>query len=191
MKLYEKILKKVGILKDPPSKYKFIIDQPVTIDTLDYRNFNFFVKEIRDNQVSVKKHFTPISEFVDYVLIATGANNGSDLLFRLRMVNDKAIVLSLYDELTYSDDFLNICNDESGKFLVEFNGQSDEYWRVQDVKLPYYAKVNENKYEFWDFSRKTNIEGVDVEQFLFIEMDKSNGWFQLWLGAEVNSEKVY
>lgn len=224
MKLYEKLLRKIGWWKDPPpvvhetqvfNPINTKVGQSVTIDTLDYRKLSFFVKEVRENNVSMGGSY----KFTDYVCQARPVS-GPDVWVRLRMIPDpdpttrlthRTIVLALYDELAYNEGLHNSVKDAegTGKFVVDDAsvGLHEEYWRVNDVKLPYTSSVtamkdengdgrvdaNEVKtepVEFWDYSRMTNIEGVETEQFVFVEMNKTTGWFQIWRGNDVNPESV-
>jgi hypothetical protein len=51
--------------------------------------------------------------------------------------------------------------------------------------------VQKQALEYWDYSRIVKDEANQkVEEFLFVEMDKDNGWFQLWRGAEVDSRNI-
>jgi hypothetical protein len=179
----------------------------VTIDDLDYRGKNFFVREISEwvVRLSGKTH-----KFVDYSVQAVMLN-GETVDLRVRVVPEeskafgqpyRAMVLYRYDSLAYNEGLHNVVQDESKKFNVddEAAGIYDEFWRVNDVGMPYQATVKtlvagaagdkSENVEFWDYSRMTNIEGVELEQFLFVEMSKGNGWFEIWKGNEINPEQV-
>jgi len=230
-KLYEILLRKVGWLDEapPPKAEEQKVFNPIgakiggsiTVDALDYRGLNFFVKEIREYSVNMagKNH-----RFVDYILLARPLGK-PDMWVRLRLVPDrnsdtrlthKAMVLHLYDEFEYNEDFKQgVLEDESKKFVVDddkndgdpSNDTHDEYWRVNDVGISYSAKYlamqdenNDGKIDqdeiargnidFWDYSRLTDIDGVETEQYMFVEMDKKSGWFQLWQGTQVSPENV-
>lgn len=192
----------------------------ITIDDIDYRGLNFFVKEIREYKIQVggERH-----QFVDYVLLARPLGK-DDLWVRLRLVPDRsgesrfthrAMVLSLYDDLPYNEGLHDVVRDSTLKFVVDDDMSDDdpdndiheEFWRVNDVAASYTAKVSSLKdvdgsgkvdrhevsrseIEFWDYSRMTDIDGVEAEEFLFVEMDTNSGWFQIWRGCEVNPERV-
>ena len=220
MKLYEMILRKIGWWKDPPPVVQETkvfnpiackVGQAVSIDNLDYRKLQFTVKEVRENEV----YMGSSNKFTDMVLQAR-PTSGQDVWVRLRLIPDpdpstrlshRSIVLSLYDEMAYNEGLHGVVKDESGKFVVDDKDIHDEFWRVNDVKISYTSNVtsmkdengdgrvdpNEVKHEqveFWDYSRMTTIEGVEVEQFVFVEMNKDNGWFQIWRGTDVNPESV-
>lgn len=230
-KLYEILLRKVGWLNEalPPASEESKIYNPIgakvggsiTIDSLDYRGQNFFVKEIREYSASMggKTH-----RFVDYVLLSRPLGK-PDKWVRLRLVPDrhsdsrlthKAMVLSLFDEFEYNEDFKKgVLEDDTKKFVIDddksdndpTNDTHDEYWRVADVGISYKAKyvsmvdednsgkvtqdeLTRGEIEFWDYSRNTDIDGVELEQYIFVEMDTKTGWFQLWQGTQVSPENV-
>lgn len=224
-KLYEILMRKIrGVVKDANEQQLqeskiwnpigARVGSSITIDCLDYRGLNFFVREIREFTVQLagKKH-----RFVDYVLLARPLE-GEDVWARLRLVPDtdsgsllthKSVVLSLYDEFAYNQEFKdNVLLNETKEFIVTNPDETEEkYWRVNDVSQSYNTKyvslIDENhdgkvsedelshgEIEFWDYNRLTEIDGVEMEQFLFVEMNKDDGWFQLWRGSEVPAEQV-
>lgn len=222
MKLYEILLRKIGWIKDkPPEVQEQKIYNPIgakvggsiTIDSLDYRGMTFFIKEIREYDVRMGGQH----KFVDYVLLARPLGK-PDVWARLRLVptadsktryTHRAVVLQLYDEMGYSEDFHNVVKDESKKFVVDDHDKNlhEEYWRVNDVGLSYNAnvkslkddnsdgkvsadEVKHSQIEFWDYSRMTDIDGLETEQFVFVEMSKDNGWFQIWRGTEIDPHQV-
>jgi hypothetical protein len=176
----------------------------VTIDDLDFRGNNFFVKEVYELDATMGgKSF----KTADYVLQANPLQ-GDTITVRLRVCPAEAgssglpfrtLVLSLYDELEYNEGLHNVVKDDSKKFVVddEKTGAHEEYWRVNDVGTPYSATITttlpipgSNKIEYWDYSRMTKVDGVEMEQFLFVEMNTDSGYFQIWRGSEVNPEQV-
>jgi hypothetical protein len=175
----------------------------VTIDDLDYRGNNFFVKEIHELDVAMGgKSF----KTADYVLQANPLQ-GDAINVRLRVcpaetgtIPFRALVLSLYDELEFNEGLHNVVKDDSKKFVVddEKTGAHEEYWRVNDVGISYPTAITtlpviltgSNKIEYWDYSRMTKIDGVEIEQFLFVEMNTDSGYFQIWRGSEINPEQV-
>jgi hypothetical protein len=50
--------------------------------------------------------------------------------------------------------------------------------------------VTDAEIEYWDYSRLIDIEGVETEEFIFVEMNKADGWFQIWRGVEVAAGKI-
>ena len=205
-----------------PVEFKFYnplkarIGNSVTIDTLELRDYNFFLREIREYQRSIGgQEFL----FSDYVLLARPLQ-GDDIWVRLRLnpVDDAKrvaglthhiLLLQLCEEMAYNEDFYGVVTDTTGKFQVLQEGQvTEEYWRIHDVTSAYKARVsvvqdvnNDNKVEmdevgkqdleYWDYWREIKDEaGQPVTEFLFIEMDGNNGWFQLWKGREFDPERV-
>jgi hypothetical protein len=192
------------------------VGSSILINDIDLRDFNFFIKEIRQySRVLSGKQFL----FVDYVLLARPLH-GDDVWVRLRLnpVDDPdaaaglthtALLLRLYDEMAYDEGLYKVVTDTTKKFQVLENGQvAEEYWRINDVTSSYQAKVtvlkDENKdgqvdkeevetveLEYWDYWRDSTDEvGQPVRQYLFVEMNRANGWFQLWRGQELDPQKV-
>lgn len=53
-----------------------------------------------------------------------------------------------------------------------------------------HGEVTDAAIEYWDYSRLTDIEGVETEEFIFVEMNKADGWFEIWRGIEVAAGKI-
>jgi hypothetical protein len=84
----------------------------------------------------------------------------------------------------------------------------EEYRRVNDVTGAYKAQVavlaDVNKdgkvttdevrkvvVEYWDYWREVkDAAGQPVPQYLFIELDTSSGWFQMWRGEPIDQRRV-
>lgn len=211
------ILKEKFSKKQPPQESKIYnpigakVGCGMTIDELDFRDKNFFVREIRE-------YFTVMGgvEFkgVDYV-VKSAPLKGDPVTLRLRLAptNDvrqpfRIITLSLYDNLEYNEGLHNVVKDTTKKFIIN-EGKEDEetFWRMNDVGISYKAKITtlvdknsdgevdedevlNSNIEYWDYSRNTKIDGADTEEFLFVEMDAETGWFQIWRGQEIQPEQV-
>jgi hypothetical protein len=223
MKLYEILLRKIGLWNEFPKTEKQELAEDkiynpigckvggvVKIDSLDFRDYRFTVKEIVEYSIEVgKKHV-----MTDYVLLARPIGK-NDFVCRLRVVPDptshskfthRALILSLYDELAYDEDLHNVVLDDTKKFVIDddkddddaSNDEHSEFWRVNDVGVSYNATLKTLKedgfsgsaIDFWDYSRMTDLDGVEMEEFVFVEMDKCNGWFQIWRGTEVSPERI-
>lgn len=226
MKLYEVLLRKVGLWTDtsetqttakfasPPEQsiYNPIgskVGGVVKINNLDYRDYRFTVKSIAELTVGDIK-------MTDYTLLARPIGQ-EDVEVRLRVVPNpdtksrithRAIVLKLYDELAYDEGLHDVVRSDEKKFVIDddtdpTNIIHDEFWRVNDVSKSYVATVQElnlvgvsfvedktSKMEFWDYSRLTTVDSVEVEEFVFVQMDKESGWFQIWRGSEVIPERI-
>jgi hypothetical protein len=191
------------------------VGSPVTIDTVDLKEHNFFVKELRSYERRIgARHF----DFIDYVLQARGTK-GDEITVRLRLVpvegagpgglSHHALVLQLDDEFGYNEDFDQVVRDTTRKFQVMQDGQVvEEFYRINEVDDPYQAEVtvmvdiNEDgsvdrsevaklRLEYWDYWREVSDEaGQPLKDYLFVELDNNNGWFQIWRGAEVDAQRV-
>lgn len=211
MKLYEIILRKIGLWKDPIQEERisnpldvksFVrVSSKVHIDTLDLKDDFFSVKEIRESFVDIGDGH----KFVDYVL---ESQIKDDFSLRLRVVPGQepiVLVLNLYEEMGYSQDFHNIVTDESNELV--FDDENAKYFRCVDNINPTDStvttmtdadgngrvepsEVKTEKILFWDYYRQAVIEGVEKEEFVIVEMHGENGWFQIWRGTKVNVEKV-
>lgn len=192
------------------------VGSSIMIDDIDLRDDNFFIQEIRQYQRTIDNR--PFF-FVDYVLLARPLH-GEDMWVRLRLhpvdgrqaaagLRHTALLLRLYDEMAYDEGLYKVVTDTTRKFEVIDNGQvTEEYWRINDVTSSYKAKVavikDENKdgqveedevdkieLEYWDYWRDTTDEvGQPLRQYLFVEMNTDNGWFQIWRGQEMDPQKV-
>ncbi|HLJ91923.1 MAG TPA: hypothetical protein VKU02_01890 [Gemmataceae bacterium] len=192
------------------------IGSSIMINEIDLRDYNFFIKEIRQYQRWIDgQQFL----FVDYVLLARPLH-GDDVWLRLRLnpVDDPeaaaglthtALLLRLYDEMAYDDGLYKVVTDTTKLFQVIENGQvTEEYGRINNVTTSYKAKLSilkdENKdgqvdegevkkenLEYWDYWRDTTDPvGQPVRQYLFVEMNSDSGWFQIWRGQEIDPQKV-
>ncbi len=192
------------------------IGNAVEINEVEWRDYNFFLREIREYKRTISgRQFL----FADYVLLARPLG-GDDVSLRLRLnpvdnpdraggPSHHVLLLRLYDELAYSEDFHKVVTDTTKRFQVMDNGQVvEEYWRINDVSDPYKARVSIIKdinsdgkveksevdaleLEYWDYWRDTTDEfGQPLRQYLFVEMDRDNGWFQLWRGQEMDPQRV-
>lgn len=188
----------------------------MTIEEPDLKDYNFFVKEIREYKRTIDgRDFV----FVDYVLLARPLGQ-EDVRVRLRLVpvdepdaaggmTHHALVLRLYDEFAYDEGFYKTVTDTTGKFEVSENDQvTEEYWRVNDVLDAYAAQVTilkdtnsdgtvsddeieTRQLEYWDYWREIKDEaGQPLRQYLFAEIDQSDGWTQLWRGQEADAQRV-
>ncbi len=191
------------------------IGSGVMIDDVERRDLNFFVKEIREYRRNIgPKEFT----FADYVLLAKPLGK-EEVLARLRInpgddsdqtgVPYQVLLLCLSDDLAYDEGLHNVVKEATGKFEVRQDVVvQEEYWRINDVKSPYKAQVSvvqdtdqdkqaekseveHLKLEYWDYWREVpDAAGQPVNEFLFVEMNQENGWFQIWKGMELDPRRV-
>jgi hypothetical protein len=194
------------------------VGNSLMISELDLKEHNFFVREIREYRRSIGgREFI----FTDYTLLSRPIE-GDDVWVRIRLLpmeNDPdtksglthhVLVLRLYDELPYNEDFYKVVTDTTKKFEVIEEGRvTEEFWRVNDVQDSYQAEVavlkdtDQNnqvdrdevekvKVEYWDYWREVKDEGgQSAREYLFVEMDRDNGYFQLWKGRETDTHQVY
>jgi hypothetical protein len=192
------------------------IGNALQIDDIDWKDNSFFLKEIREYKRRIEgRQFL----FADYVLLSRPLH-GDDVWMRLRLnpVDDPSrvaglthnvLLLRLDDDLAYDEGLHNVVRDTTKKFQVLQDGQvTEEFWRVNDVGDSYQAKVavirdvnndgtvepdevSRIEIEYWDYWREVKDEaGQPVTQYLFVEMNKDNGWFQIWKGQEIDPQKV-
>ena len=173
------------------------------IDTQATGNRCIIVAEIR--QYSGGPH----CPMVDYVLVRNPPGTPPMRLRVLpghsdeRKVSHRALVLILYDSLPFNEGLLAVVQDDTKKFVIDEaepgKHAHNEFWRVNDVDGSHVVGVNvrsgdgkpkEATVEFWDYSRLADIEGVETEEFIFVEMNKADGWFEIWRGVDVAAGKI-
>jgi hypothetical protein len=205
--------------KQPPIEERYFnpmkakIGSVVTINDIDLKQYDFSVQEMREYKRTIAgKEYL----FTDYVLRAQPLK-GDAVVVRLRVnptsqtdggPTHNVLVLHLYDEMGYDKAFHGVVTDTTKKIEVTDNNVAQTYDRINGVQSPYKAavsvvrdvnhdgKVGEDEVEtvqleYWDYCRETADEaGNAMVQFLFVEMDASSGWFQLWRGEEINQGRV-
>jgi len=175
----------------------------------DLAGYDFSVREIREyNRHIDSQEF----RFTDYVL--NGVNTKSfeaekALVARLRAVPNQAgsydmLLLRLYDEFGFAEDFLQVVKDDTGVFDIEDDktGEKESYNRINDLRESYQAavlvvqetapdgkavngKTSAQKIEYWDYWRDVDLgKGNSAKEFVFVEMNSDTGWFQIWRGRE-------
>jgi hypothetical protein len=208
--LWEMLKKKVS----PPVAKSKQIDNPlhakigssVQFDVLDYRDMTFFVKEIHAVERNINGENHPFS---DYMLLARPLGQ-DDIEAKLRLVpttgdqTHSTLLLRKHDSLPFQQDFRDILNEE--EFATNEDGvETGRYWRIVEGVGSYKttAKIvtdkNENtedpfgklSVEYWDYWREFKDEaGADTKEYLFVEMEKENGFFTIWKGLEINAQRV-
>src|SRR4051794_23088055 len=114
----------------------------MTIDTVELRDLNFFLQEIRE----YKRRIGPQEyTFVDYSLLARPLH-GEDVAIRLRLnpIADTqrsggreyhVLMLRLDDEFEYSADFEKLLNDKTGLFQIRQDGVvKEEFERLHGLR---------------------------------------------------------
>jgi hypothetical protein len=172
----------------------------VAVDELDFRGKEYRIVEIRqyDHAIGGRRF-----QLTDYVLRA-----GEEVV-RLRVVPGgkqwRPMLLTLYDDLAYDQGLHDVVRDDTLKFVVDDAeaGLHEEYWRVEEVRDSYKARVTvlcgndasapqsaAAEVEYWDYWRDTEVDGAKVTQYLYVEMNLDTGWFQIWRGMETDPERI-
>lgn len=141
---------------------------------------------------------------VDYVL--KGDTDSPQVRLRfLPIENAKArtLVLRLFDSLPYNEGLHSVVRDESARLTIHddigpANIAVDIFWRIYDLREPHIRSVNirsnigvtDAAVEYWDYSRLIDIDGVETEEFIFVEMNPVDGAFEIWRGVEVAPGKI-
>jgi hypothetical protein len=147
-----------------------------------------------------------LNPMVDYVL-ADNAGDGS--LKRLRIMrqqnadSSKAAILTLYDRFPYSEQFHDVVQSDFKHLAVHDSASEDGdramFWRIRDVTASHASPVTirskagrpiHANVEFWDYSRLTDVNGVEAEEFIFVEMNSADRAFEVWRGVEVTAGKI-
>jgi hypothetical protein len=192
------------------------IGASVMVNDLDLKDFNFFVKEIRqyERRIGPNQFF-----FADYVLLAKPLE-GNDVWVRIRLTPienpDRAsdlthdvLLLLLTDDLAYNEGLHKVVKDTTRHFQVIEDGKvKEEYTRINDVSSSYRAEVSvirdvnddhrvdpdeveKIELEYWDYWRETqDAAGQPQKQFLFVEMNTRTGWMQIWSGREMDPHQI-
>jgi len=175
----------------------------------EFADYEFAVQEIREYTRRIGEQDF---RFSDYIL--SGVNKKSfeaekGMIIRLRAVPNQAgahdtLLLKLYDEFAFTEDFLGVVKDDTGIFEVKDDktGASETFSRINDLRESYQAavlvvsettpdgkaangKAKASKLEYWDYWRDMAIGGgKTAKEFFFVEMNSDTGWFQLWRGRE-------
>jgi hypothetical protein len=176
----------------------FALGEILEIDAPATRTRRLIVAEIRQYAVG------SVGPMVDYVFYGDPRSPQIRLRF-LRCENTllRQLVLTRYDGLPYNEGLLNVLRDESARLTIQGDTDSsniaaDIFWRIYDVRDSHISSVNirsnigvtDAVIEYWDYSRLTDIEGVETEEFIFVEMNKADGWFEIWRGIEVATDRI-
>lgn len=188
------------------------IGSPVLVNASngpEFAGYDFTVKEIRQYLRAIGgQEFI----FIDYVLRAVNSKTfdaNDERTLRLRMVPNAAgahdsLLLNLYDEFAFAEDFLAVVKDTTGIFETtdDATNQKETFTRINDLRDSYQAAVlvvtrtNDKgqappgqtaraKIEYWDYWRSVDIgAGNTAKEFIFVEMNSDTGWFQIWRGRE-------
>lgn len=145
-----------------------------------------------------------LNPIVDYVL-ANNAGDGSPMRLRIMRQESadgsKAAILTLYDRFPYSEQFHDFVRSDFKHLAVHDSDSEDGdpsmFWRIRDAIESHVSLVKIRKragrathanVEFWDYSRLTDVEGVEAEEFIFVELNSADGAFEIWRGVEAPVE---
>lgn len=191
---------------------KLKIGSCVRVNDIDLKELSFYTKRILEYNrlINGTEHI-----FTDYELMARPLG-GDDVKIRLRLnpmespdevagLTHNVVLLTLYTEQGYDEGLHKVVTDTTKLFEVLENGVCTErYYRINDVQDSYKPSVTVVKegdkdfenleslhLEYWDYWRTIKDEaGQEFNQFLFVEMDTDNGWFQMWRGEEIDALQV-
>jgi hypothetical protein len=175
----------------------------------EFADYNFIVQEIREYTRRIQGQDFRFADYVLHGVNAKSPDADNVLMTRVRVVpnaagaND-ALLLRIYDEFEFAEDFLAVVKDTTGLFKVtdDKSGAEATFSRINDVRDSYQAavlavaetttdgkgapgKVSPAKVEYWDYWRDADIgPGKTAKEFVFVEMNSDNGWFQIWRGRE-------
>lgn len=191
---------------------KLKIGNCVRVNDIDLKEMSFYVKRILEYKRVINGNEYA---FTDYDLMARPMG-GEDVKIRLRLnpmenpdvvagLTHNVVLLKLYTEQGYDEGLHKVVTDTTKLFEVLENGVCTErYYRINDVQDSYKPAVTVVKegdtdlenlerlhLEYWDYWREIKDEaGQKFNQFLFVEMDTDNGWFQMWRGEEIDAIQV-
>ncbi len=175
----------------------------------EFADYNFTAQEIREYTRRIQgQEF----QFTDYILRGTNTKSpdaDDTLAARLRVVPNQAgahdaLLLRLYDEFEFDEDFLGVVKDDTGLFKMtdDQSGVEETFSRINNLRESYQAavlvvsettpdgkaatgKAAPAKVEYWDYWRAADIGGgKTAKEFVFVEMNSATGWFQIWRGRE-------
>lgn len=175
----------------------------------EFEGYDFTVQEIREytRRIGAQEF-----RFSDYVLrgVSTKSFEAKDAITaRIRVVPNQAgandsLLLRVYDEFAFSEDFLAVVKDTTGVFEIsdDNSGEKLTFNRINDLRESFEAavlvvgdttpdgkavtgKASPVKIEYWDYWRDSDIgQGNTAKEFVFVEMNSDTGWFQIWRGRE-------
>lgn len=211
MKLYQKLYRSISDLL-VEEKQESLIYNPIgakvggtmTIDDIDYVGLTFVIKKI--SELSIGRN-----RFTDYELLARPIDS-DDVRLKVRISphNDEysILLLKLYHESGFDQGLYDVVRDRNMKFVIDDASCNlhEEFWRINDIHSSHTSivkvlvdsdgdgkvradEVTTSKLEIWDYSRMTVLDEVELEEFLFVEMD-NDAMFQIWRGTAISAERI-
>ncbi len=183
---------------------------PVSLNAVHGPEFANALTRVEELRHVIRREAGQEFHFVDYVL-RVSPRDATPFAVRVRCLPDgqggwNRLLLRLHDEFGFAADFLEVLNDPSGVFTVEdespdaaLPAEEVSFQRLNDVSGPWSAALvrqraepaaGENgdsaaasgSMEYWDF---LHTRADETEEFLFVELDGSTGWIQIWRGGRV------
>jgi hypothetical protein len=176
----------------------FDLDDVLMIDAPATKHHRLIVAGIRQYAGG------PFGPMVDYVF----EGDPDSPQVRLRLLPNETgkarlLVLTLYDSLPYNEGLHDVVRGESATLRIHDDTDSsnipaDIFWRINDVAASHIRSVNirsnigvtDTAVEYWDYSRLIDNEGVETEEFIFVEMDAVDRAFQIWRGVDVAPDRI-
>lgn len=188
---------------------KLKVGANMLINEPEYIGQNFTVRDITayDRRIGQEHH-----KFTDYGLHGKRLKQ-DDVNIKIRLMPSQdnyselghdLLILTLFDRFEYNEDFHeNVLTDES----KQLNADDETYFRINDVLEHYEARVvnladkdgdgvveqeelTKKRIHYWDYWRETEVEGIKTVEFLFVEMNNDNGYFELYKGIMANANNL-
>lgn len=176
------------------------------IDNIDFRSFEFEVTEITQAIASEKMWCT--YKLVDKV--KPGEKQEKEHTVYLRAFRDRGsfrlIGLQLHERTTKDSGIQGALDDIGGHFVIDVNNDGkiiENYFRLEEQRKPLRtvfqtladrdgdgqvtaAEVKTSEVFVYDYSRLTQIDGVQTTQFLFVEDERTGPTpFAVYRGYEI------
>ncbi len=196
---------KLGFFHDSAAKVEFFnplgaaLKCPLAIEYLDYRGKDWFVEDVQQYETDLgdKRYF-----LADYLLLSKDLKGGEERV-KLRIVAGPKAMMLTKDRRdgvqrgvrTRRPRTIRRC---SSRWITRTSRGQDvheEYSRCGGVRYPYEAAVKSLRgdsfaLKYWDYSRSAEIDGVQTEQYLYVEMLTANGYLTIWQGEEVDPQCI-
>jgi len=165
--------------------------QHLTIDVLDYRDQDYTI-------LAVEEHCREIGSenfYVNEYILSLDSNN-----LKLRVDSDFSTTKichlhRIYDQFAFNEEFLQVINDAmESSFNLDEEGVQ---FLPGELKKPAYVQITDDKWNkarmnVWTFKRIAKDEaGQGFVETLIIEQDDDTGWFELWRGIEISSDRIF
>lgn len=200
MKLYEiawnkvkscfNSIKKVDLNKDIYNPLNLKINSAVIIDTYPFELMLFQVSSI--NSMTVHFDSEPDKQMTDYILSDMSKLNTLDSEHKIKALDNRYCFLSLIEEHEYSEELLEVFNSDfisrvENDLEVDYEKCHRRPYQISiknirdrngDGKITRSELINKDQ-QMWQFRLQ------DTDKYIFVELDKSNGWIEVWEGFEL------